>query len=226
MKSCFPIPRGMPPGDARTLGRQIRSVRVNGTEVLDQLVGVGVHRLETDGEDRWRWTAGSMPFYAPVADTIQSVQVDGEVARTGPAAASSTVPASTCAPTATPATSGSQPPTTVDSTRRPIASACRSPRSCSAGPTWDRLGPLAAPYFAYYEDVDWCWRAQLARLRVRYEPRMRVVHRWSATSGGASGPGVRVLSESNRSLTIARNAPRAWPSTICDGAGTTVRAGA
>jgi GT2 family glycosyltransferase len=74
--------------------------------------------------------------------------------------------------------------------------------------TWDRVGPLAGPYFAYYEDVDWCWRARLAGLRLRYEPGCTVAHRWSATSGGATGPGVRVLAESNRTLTVVRNAPR------------------
>ena len=171
------------------------------------MVGAGVHRLETDGEDRWRWTAGPVPFYVPVADTIQSIQVDGDVAPTGPAcrlvnSAGIYLRADGYA--------GDVGIATPDDGRFDEA-ADRFGVSFTAvvfrRSTWDRLGALPSPYFAYYEDVDWCWRAQLAGLRIRYEPRTRVVHRWSATSGGASGPGVRVLSESNRTLTIVRNAP-------------------
>ncbi|HWD56579.1 MAG TPA: glycosyltransferase family 2 protein [Acidimicrobiales bacterium] len=196
------------PGDARTLGRQIRSVRVNGTDVLDQLVGAGVHKLETDGEDRWRWTNGSDPFYAPVADTMQRVLVDGEMVSGGPARR---LVNSAGMYLRDDGYAGDVGVATADDGRFDQA-ADRFGVSFTAvvfrRSTWDRLGPLASPYFAYYEDADWCWRAQLAGLRIRYEPATRVVHRWSATSGGSSGPGVRVLSESNRTLTIVRNAPR------------------
>jgi GT2 family glycosyltransferase len=204
----LPDPPWQAPGDERTLGRQIRSVRVNETEVLDRLVGAGAHRLETDGDDRWRWTAGSLPFYAPVNDPLQTVQLDGDVAPAGPVCR---LVNSAGIYLRDDGYAGDVGIATADDGRFDEA-ADRFGVSFTAvvfrRSTWDHLGPLPRPYFAYYEDVDWCWRAQLAGLRVRYEPRMRVVHRWSATSGGASDPGVRVLSESNRTLTIARNAPR------------------
>ncbi len=51
------------PGDARPLGRQVRSVTVGGSEVLEAVLGVGMHDVETavvDGEPaRWRWTGGT-----------------------------------------------------------------------------------------------------------------------------------------------------------------------
>jgi hypothetical protein len=72
--------------------------------------------------------------------------------------------------------------------------------------TWRRLGGLAGEYFAYYEDVDWCWRANLAGWRLIYDPSSTVEHLRSATSGGASA--VRVMAERNRTLTMVRNGPR------------------
>jgi GT2 family glycosyltransferase len=47
------------PGDDRPLGRQVRSVQVNGVELLERAAGPGLHRLESDANgNRWRWTAG------------------------------------------------------------------------------------------------------------------------------------------------------------------------
>jgi len=71
--------------------------------------------------------------------------------------------------------------------------------------TWYRVGPLASTFFAYYEDIDWCWRANLAGLRLVYDPSSAVEHRRSATSGGAAV--VRVMAERNRTLSMVRNGP-------------------
>ena len=68
--------------------------------------------------------------------------------------------------------------------------------------------PFAGRFFAYYEDIDWCWRAQLAGRRVVYNPAATVEHRHSASSGGQHRPWVRVMSERNRTLTMVRNGPR------------------
>lgn len=196
------------PGDERRLGRQIRSVRVDGEEVLGRLVGPGLHRLEVQGGDRWRWTAGPLPFYVPVRETGLSVTVDGD----------SAPPGQLCR-----VTNSAGIYLRADGYAGDIGIGSADDGRWDGGAdrfgvsftavafrraTWDRLGPLARRYFAYYEDVDWCWRAQLAGLRIRYDPSIAVSHLWSATSGGATAAGVRVLSESNRSLTIVRNAPR------------------
>jgi len=65
---------------------------------------------------------------------------------------------------------------------------CRSTRSSSHPPaqswsTWARVGPLAGPYFAYYEDVDWAFRARLQGLGCRYVPSAVLYHRGSETLG-------------------------------------------
>jgi GT2 family glycosyltransferase len=75
--------------------------------------------------------------------------------------------------------------------------------------TLHRLGSLATPFFAYNEDTDWCFRAQLAGMRIVYEPSAVVRHRLSATSGGGNEPLVRFLAERNAVLSLVRNAPRA-----------------
>ena len=45
------------------------------------------------------------------------------------------------------------------------------------------VGPLDERYFAYYEDLDWAFRAQLAGYACRYVPEAVVYHRGSATLG-------------------------------------------
>lgn len=72
--------------------------------------------------------------------------------------------------------------------------------------TISRLGSFAEPFFAYYEDGDWCWRARLAGMSVRYDPSSVVEHRHSATSGGTD-PFVVRLARRNRAMTLIRNAP-------------------
>ncbi|HMK96517.1 MAG TPA: hypothetical protein VK425_03160, partial [Acidimicrobiales bacterium] len=74
--------------------------------------------------------------------------------------------------------------------------------------TWRHIGPFAGPFFAYYEDMDWCWRAQLQGMTLKYDPAAIVEHRRSASSGGEHDPGVRVMAERNRTLSLVRNGPR------------------
>jgi hypothetical protein len=71
--------------------------------------------------------------------------------------------------------------------------------------TFARLGDFAASFFAYYEDLDWCWRAQLAGLRVRYEPAATVRHVRSVSTG--SEPRFAAMAARNRLHCLARNAP-------------------
>jgi hypothetical protein len=71
--------------------------------------------------------------------------------------------------------------------------------------TWVRLGPFAASFFAYNEDTDWCWRARLAGLRIRYEPGAVVRHVREFSTGGAAR--FRLMAARNRYHMLARNAP-------------------
>jgi GT2 family glycosyltransferase len=47
----------------------------------------------------------------------------------------------------------------------------------------EAVGDFDEAYFAYYEDIDWSFRAQLAGFRCRYVPRAVLYHRGSATLG-------------------------------------------
>jgi len=199
------------PGDPRPLGRQIRSVKVNGTELLDIAAGPGLYRLEAHSRgDRWRWTAGARPWYVPLpgADGDEEVTVDGQPAPPGPVVR---LINSVGAFLDTRGYGGDIGADTPDDGRfNDLAE--RFAISGSAFVTrrgiWQEIGPFAARFFAYYEDMDWCWRARLAGKRVLYDPGATVEHRRSASSGGEHQPWVRVMSERNRTLTMVRNGPR------------------
>ncbi len=47
----------------------------------------------------------------------------------------------------------------------------------------ETVGSFDEGYFAYYEDIDWAFRAQLAGVRCRYVPSAVLYHRGSATLG-------------------------------------------
>lgn len=54
-------------GDERPLGRKLTSALLDGEDVLGSIVGPGVHQLEEGPTgERWRWTTGRRPFYAPI----------------------------------------------------------------------------------------------------------------------------------------------------------------
>jgi GT2 family glycosyltransferase len=54
--------------------------------------------------------------------------------------------------------------------------------------TLDDVGPYDESFFAYYEDVDWGLRAQLAGHRCVYIPSAVGYHMGSATTGGTTDP--------------------------------------
>ena len=73
------------------------------------------------------------------------------------------------------------------------------------------VGGMDPRYFLYYEDVDLCWRLQLAGWSVRYEPTAVVVHQHSATAGAGSLRHT-YYTERNRLATLVTcaTAARAW----------------
>lgn len=73
--------------------------------------------------------------------------------------------------------------------------------------TLARVGWFPERFFAYYEDVDWCFRARLAGMRILYDPGATVTHRMSATSAGEPGRTIQRLTRRNQLLTLVRNAP-------------------
>ncbi|MCB1187213.1 glycosyltransferase [bacterium] len=59
-------------------------------------------------------------------------------------------------------------------------------------------------FFAYFEDVDLDWRAQLAGWEAWYEPACRAIHRGHG-SGGRAGTRIQRIAEKNRYLMLIRN---------------------
>jgi GT2 family glycosyltransferase len=205
-------PAWFAPGDARPLGRQVCSVTVDGTDVLGALGGAGIHQLEHQPDDdsrRWRWTAGARPFYVPLKgpDGDGQILVDGTEPPPGPRCRLINNAGSFLRLDGYLGDHGLEAPDDGrfdDPAERFSASGTAL---VARAATFARLGGLAEPYFAYYEDSDWSWRARLAGLRLVYDPRTSVEHRRSATSGGVSDPWVHRLGERNRLLTVVRNAP-------------------
>lgn len=85
--------------------------------------------------------------------------------------------------------------------------ACSGAAAVFRAETLSRIGPFAERFFAYYEDVDWSFRARLAGMRILYDPRATVTHRMSATSAGERSLSTRLLTRRNQLLTLIRNAP-------------------
>ena len=70
---------------------------------------------------------------------------------------------------------------------------------------FDEIGLFDERFFAYLEDVDLAWRAQLAGWRCVYAPAARVRHHTSATSGEGS-PFKRYLLGRNKVWMVLKNA--------------------
>jgi GT2 family glycosyltransferase len=206
------------PGDARPLGRCIRRVTAGGTEVpLASLFGDGIHRVEDgigpDGRPgQWRWSTGAGPIHVPMPDLegASEVAVDGEavpVVRLRHRINNAGSYLSTyghggdygfLADHGPPGGPFDQPAERFAATGAALVARAE---------TFRRIGGLAERFFAYYEDFDWCWRARLAGLVVRYEPAGVVHHVGGASTGGPLSARVRFLAARNRIQTLARNAP-------------------
>ncbi len=201
-------------GDSRVLGRRLTSVRHEGTEVLDRVVGPGIHRLESgrvDGQmGRWRWTRPGKPYFVPIPGPTPgaTVVLDGDEEVT--VSAVCRLVNNTGLFLRSDGYSGDHGLESPDDGRwdqpREIfgtSGTAMVVRSEVLG----RVGLFPEPFFAYYEDADWSWRARRLGLRVVYRPGSSVSHRRSVTSEVALGARVRVLGERNRLLTLVRNAP-------------------
>ena len=177
--------------------------------MLEIAAGPGLHTLERNGDDRWRWTAGPGPWYVPIADGKDDpkIVINGRPAPPGPVVR---LLNSAGAFLDTRGYAGDIGADTTDDGRFDEPGdrfAVSGAAFVTRRETWRRIGPFARRYFAYYEDVDWCWRAHLAGMRVRYDPAATVEHRRSASSGGEHEPWVRVMAERNRTLSMVRNGP-------------------
>ena len=198
------------PGDARPLGRQLRSVTVDGGELLDAAIGAGLYRAEGDASNgRWRWTAGRRPWYVPLPDASSGAEVlvNGEPAPPGRVVRLINSAGGFLDDRGYGGDIGANTPDDGQFDQAADRFALSGCAFVTRRETWSEVGPFAGRFFAYYEDIDWCWRAQLAGRRLVYAPATTVEHRRSASSGGERRPWVRVMAERNRTLSMVRNGP-------------------
>jgi GT2 family glycosyltransferase len=71
------------------------------------------------------------------------------------------------------------------------------------------VGPFDESFWAYFEDVDWGLRAQLAGLRSWYVPSAVAFHMGGATTGGDRNPRYQVLHQRNRIGLMVKDLPLA-----------------
>lgn len=76
-----------------------------------------------------------------------------------------------------------------------------------------KIGLFDEKFFMYYEDVDFCFRAQLAGYKVRYTPKAIAYHKLSASTNKV--PGLAVYNTfKNLPMLYVKNMPLAlWPTT-------------
>ena len=197
------------PQDHRKLGRQLLSVTSDGKELLSELLGSGVHELEGHRGSPvgpWRWSVPGRPFYAPVEDQGSVVLINGDPAPPGPVCRLLNKAGGYMLADGVLGDIGDGSPDDGrwDQPSEPFFGSGTA--LVTRRQTFERIGGFAEGYFAYYEDGDWCWRARLAGMTIRYDPRATVEHRHSATSGGRNEFVTR-LARRNRVLTLIRNAP-------------------
>jgi GT2 family glycosyltransferase len=201
------------PRDARPLGRKITSATVGTAEILDGLVGAGIHDLEQESSGgavrRWRWTAGDRPFYVPLAgaEAGDEVRVDGEPVPLGPRVRLLNHAGSYLRGHGVAGEYGLGAPDDgrFDQPAERFGFSGTAP--VFRAEIFRQIGTFAAPFFAYNEDTDWCLRARLAGRRIAYDPAASVDHRLSSTSGGVQDAFVRFLAQRNSLLCLVRNAP-------------------
>ncbi|HUR24162.1 MAG TPA: glycosyltransferase family 2 protein [Acidimicrobiales bacterium] len=202
-------------GDARRLGRAVRTATIDGTEVLPHLFGPGLHAMESGVLDgvagSWRWTSGGGAIYLRLEPGWESSRllIDGEPA---PVKGDVNLINNAGSYLSTEGHSGDHGYLAPDDGG--FESPAERFGACGAAlvttrEVLGRVGPLAGGFFAYYEDVDWCWRARLAGLKVLYEPAGVVRHVGGASTGGPMASNVVSLAARNRLLCLARNAPLA-----------------
>ena len=200
-------------GDPRPLGRCLYEATLGGEDVLPRLIGPGIHELEHGQQGpafrTWRWTAGQKPIFIalPKGTDPSSLLVNGDPA---PMVGVTTVINNAGSYLSAEGFGGdygfgAPDDGTFDTPADRFAAS--GVAMVVRRQTISRLGLFPRRFFAYYEDLDWCWRAQLAGMRIRYDPAAVVRHVGGVTSGGPQTAFVRFLAARNRLLTLARNAP-------------------
>lgn len=195
----------------RWIGRLLEAVEVDGVEVLSRVVGglYGLERSVTQPGRRWRWTNGTDPIHVPVPHVDARVVINGEVVvptRHGRVINN----AGSCLTTT--GDGGDIGCEMADDGRFDDPAerfAVTGAAMVARRETFERLGGMDRDFFAYYEDLDWCWRARQHGLTLRYDPGAVVEHRRWATTEQAPVDLMTLIAARNRVLCLVNNAPLA-----------------
>jgi hypothetical protein len=194
-------------GDPRPLGRQLSAVGLGDEDVLERLIG-GVHRVESLGDRRWRWSAGRAPIYLKLDEgDTRPILVDGTEVEPARLVTVLNSAGGYLRPDGYTGDCGDSIADEGQFDGRRECFALTGAALVTTADTIGRVGGIARHFFNYYEDTDWCWRARLAGMRHVYQPAATVVHVRGQTSGGTAGQGVQYFAERNRLLCLLRNAP-------------------
>lgn len=193
----------------RWIGRLLETVEVDGVEVLPRVVGglYGMERSVTQPGRRWRWTNGADPIHVPVPHEHAQVVINGEAVvptRHGRVINN----AGSCLTAA--GDGGDIGCEAADDGRFDDPAerfAVTGAAMVARREVFDRLGGMDPDFFAYYEDLDWCWRARQHGLTLRYDPQAVVEHRRWATTEQAPVDLMTLISARNRVLCLVNNAP-------------------
>ncbi len=215
LEVCLDEPSFFVPGAARPLGRQLFSATLGGLDVLPYFVGPGIHPMETNpdappGRTRWRWTTGGeVPFYAPLSEGSGPVELrlNGEVVRPSRVVDLVDGVGLYLREDGHVGSIGTEQADDegFDSWEERFALAGTG--LVTTRQVLEKVGRFEPRFFAFYEDADWCWRAQLQGYRLLFDPTTTVRHERSATSGGVLSRRASFLAERNRILTLLRNGP-------------------
>lgn len=75
---------------------------------------------------------------------------------------------------------------------------------------FETVGMMDERYFVYYDDSDFVWRLNSAGYRIVYEPRFKIEHKVSSSTGGALSPFSVYYYTRNRFLFISKNFSFGW----------------
>lgn len=196
-------------GYQRWIGRLLETVEVDGVEVLARVVGglYGIERSATQPGRRWRWTNGFDPIHVPVPGPDARVVVNGEpVVPTRHGRVVNNVGSYL----STAGDGGDIGCEAADDGRFDLPAerfALTGAAMVARRQTFEQVGGMDPDFFAYYEDLDWCWRARQVGLTLRYDPSAVVEHRRWATTEQAPVDLMTLISVRNRVLCLVNNAP-------------------
>lgn len=197
------------PGFERPVGRLLETVEVDGVDVLARTVGglYGMERSVTQPGRRWRWTNGHDPVHVPVPGPHARVEVNGEVVAPTRFGRVVNNVGSYLTLTGDGGDIGCEAADDGRFDRPAERFALTGAAMVARRATFERLGGMDPAFFAYYEDLDWCWRARQAGMTLRYDPRAVVEHRRWSTTEQAPVDLMTLISVRNRVLCLVHNAP-------------------